>query len=137
MCVRGPRLWRSPAAAAPKFGLAWGLARSLGRVRPLRLGFATAAVRKTIAVRKSLFAFFCVPSPQESLFGKFGMLGYWWKGLWVPSVTHYYLLCLPMAIPAIWAGRAVNHRLPVDRFRKYVYCGLILIGSVLAMQALV
>jgi hypothetical protein len=64
-----------------------------------------------------------------------GMLGYCWKGLWVPSVTHYYLLSLPVTIPAIWAGRAVNHRLPVDQFRKYIYCGLIIIGSVLAIQA--
>jgi uncharacterized protein len=65
-----------------------------------------------------------------------GMLGFWWKGLWVQSVTHYYyLLSLPVAIPAIWAGRFVNHRLPVDQFRKYIYCGLIVIGVVLAIQA--
>lgn len=64
-----------------------------------------------------------------------GMLGYWWKGLWVPSVTHYYLLSLPITIPAIWAGRTLNQRLAVDSFRKYIYCGLIIIGAVLAIQA--
>jgi hypothetical protein len=65
-----------------------------------------------------------------------GMLGYWWNGLWVQSVTHYYLLSLPVTIPAIWAGRVVNHRLPVDQFRKYIYSGLIIIGGALAIQAL-
>lgn len=65
-----------------------------------------------------------------------GMLGYWWKGLWIPPVTHYYLITLPVTLPAIWAGRIVNHRLPVDRFRKYIYCGLIVIGSVLALQSI-
>lgn len=64
-----------------------------------------------------------------------GMLGYWWQGLWVPAVTHYYLLSLPVTIPAIWAGRVVNRRLPVDQFRKYVYIALIIIGSVLAIQS--
>lgn len=64
-----------------------------------------------------------------------GMLGFWWQGLWAPAVTHYYLLALPVTIPAIWAGRIVNHRLPVNHFRKYIYWGLIIIGAVLAMQA--
>lgn len=64
-----------------------------------------------------------------------GMLGYWWKGLWVQPVTRYYLLSLPVLIPAIWVGRAVNHRLPVERFRSYIYCGLIIIGGALAAQA--
>jgi len=64
-----------------------------------------------------------------------GMAGYWWQGLWVPSVTHYYLLSLPVTLPAIWAGRALNHRLPVDQFRKYIYGGLIIIGAALALQS--
>jgi uncharacterized membrane protein YfcA len=64
-----------------------------------------------------------------------GIAGYWWKGLWVHSVTHYYLISLPVTIPAIWIGRVVNHRLPVDHFRKYIYFGLIVIGAVLAIQA--
>ncbi|HWD20544.1 MAG TPA: sulfite exporter TauE/SafE family protein [Verrucomicrobiae bacterium] len=64
-----------------------------------------------------------------------GMLGYWWQGLWTSSVTHYYLLSLPVTIPAIWLGRLVNHRLPIDRFRKYIYGGLIIIGIVLFLQA--
>jgi uncharacterized membrane protein YfcA len=50
-------------------------------------------------------------------------------------VTRYYLLSLPLAIPAIWLGRWVNHRLPGDKFLKYVYMGLGAIGVLLLSQA--
>jgi hypothetical protein len=51
------------------------------------------------------------------------MSGYWLAGLWVSAVTHYYLLCLPVLLPAVWLGRVVNHRLHGDLFLKYVYAG--------------
>ena len=38
------------------------------------------------------------------------------RGLWVPAVTHYYLISLPVAVPAIFLGRFVNHRLRGDSF---------------------
>lgn len=65
-----------------------------------------------------------------------GMAGYLWKGLWSHQLTHYYLLSLPVTLPAIWLGRVANHRLPLESFRKYVFSGLIVIGLVLAFQAL-
>ena len=65
-----------------------------------------------------------------------GMAGYWLKGLWVPAVTHYYLLSLFAVIPAIPLGRAVNHRMRGETFLKYVYAGLIAVGGVLLVQAL-
>ena len=64
-----------------------------------------------------------------------GMGGYLLKGLWTHECTHYFLITLPAAIPAIWLGRVANHRLPTEKFRKYVYAGLIIIGVVLAIQA--
>ena len=64
-----------------------------------------------------------------------GLAGYWWQGLWSADVTHYFLITLPAALPAIWLGRLVNHRLPVEKFRKAVFFGLIIIGLVLAFQA--
>lgn len=64
-----------------------------------------------------------------------GMFGYWLAGLWVPAVTHYYLLCLPVLLPAVWLGRAVNHRLHGDAFLKYVYVGLAGIGVVLLAES--
>jgi uncharacterized membrane protein YfcA len=64
-----------------------------------------------------------------------GMAGYWLAGLWVPAVTHYYLLSLPVLLPAIWLGRVVNHRLHGDAFLRYVYVGLAGIGAVLLVQS--
>src|ERR1700679_2710838 len=65
-----------------------------------------------------------------------GMAGYWLAGLWVPTVTHYYLLCLPVLLPAVWLGRVVNRRLHGDVFLKYVYVGLAGIGMVLLAESL-
>jgi len=65
-----------------------------------------------------------------------GMAGYWLTGLWVPAVTHDYLLALPVTIPAVFLGRIVNHRLSGEAFMKYVYAGLGGIGVLLLMQAL-
>ena len=64
-----------------------------------------------------------------------GMGGYWLSGLWVPAVTHYYLMCLPVLLPAVWLGRMVNHRLHGDSFLRYVYVGLAGIGVVLLAES--
>ncbi len=64
-----------------------------------------------------------------------GMAGYWWRGLWVPTVTHYYLMSLPAALPAIFLGRVVNHWLHGKSFFGYVYAGLAGVGIVLLIQA--
>jgi hypothetical protein len=65
-----------------------------------------------------------------------GLGGYWLAGLWVPAVTRYYLLSLPVSIPAVFLGRVINHRLQGDVFLKYVYIGLAIIGSLLLLQAI-
>jgi uncharacterized protein len=64
-----------------------------------------------------------------------GMVGYWLAGLWVAAVTHYYLVCLPVLLPAVWLGRVVNHRLHGDAFLRYVYVGLAGIGMVLLAES--
>lgn len=64
------------------------------------------------------------------------MAGYWLSGLWIPAVTHYYLISLPAALPAILLGRVLNHRLRGDAFLKYVYCFLAGVGILLLIQAL-
>lgn len=63
------------------------------------------------------------------------MVGYWFAGLWVPQVTHYYLISLTVSLPTIFLGRAANHRLRGDIFLKYVHGGLLCIGLVLLAQA--
>jgi len=57
-----------------------------------------------------------------------GMLGYWFTGLLVPQVMHYYLVSLPVLLPAVFIGRAINHRIHGESFFKYVYCALFGIG---------
>jgi len=64
------------------------------------------------------------------------MAGYWIAGLWVPAVTHDYVIALPAMVPAIFLGRAINHRLRGDAFLKYVYIGLIAVGVALLIQSL-
>jgi uncharacterized membrane protein YfcA len=64
-----------------------------------------------------------------------GMAGYWLAGLWVPAVTHYYVLSLPLTLAAVLSGRAINRRLHGDAFLKYVHVGLVVIGAVLLLQA--
>jgi hypothetical protein len=66
-----------------------------------------------------------------------GLIGYVAVGLWVPAVTRYFLLSLPVVFAAIMIGRALNHRLRGDGFFRYVYAGLIVIGAVLVIQACV
>ena len=66
----------------------------------------------------------------------FGIVGFWLSGLWVPEVTHSYLIALAAAIPAIFVGRRLNGRLSGDTYLKYVHCGLAGIGALLVVQAL-
>jgi uncharacterized membrane protein YfcA len=66
-----------------------------------------------------------------------GMAGYWLAGLWVPDVTRYYLLSLPVAVAAIFLGRAINRRLHGQRFLVLVHVGLIAVGTALLIQSMV
>jgi uncharacterized membrane protein YfcA len=66
-----------------------------------------------------------------------GMAGYWQAGLWVPPVTRYYLLSLPVAVASMVLGRAVNRRLTGRSFIRYIHIALILIGITLLIQAMV
>ncbi len=65
----------------------------------------------------------------------FGMANYWWNDLWVPEVTHYFLLSLPVALAAIFVGHFIHRRLKDRKFLTYVHIGLILIGIVLLLQS--
>ncbi|SFW74038.1 hypothetical protein SAMN02927921_03843 [Sinomicrobium oceani] len=65
-----------------------------------------------------------------------GMMGYWYKGLWSTTVTTYFLIAIPVIIPAILLGRYFNHKLKDGTFLKYVYIGLIGVGMLLLLQSL-
>lgn len=64
-----------------------------------------------------------------------GMCGYLSAGLWTSEVTHNYLLCLPVMLPAVFLGRAINRRLSATAFSRYIYLGLVAIGVVLVLQS--
>lgn len=64
-----------------------------------------------------------------------GMAGYYVAGLWTPAVNHFYLMSLPAVVLGTLGGRIAGRRLAADRFRLYVYAGLMAIGVVLLFQA--
>jgi uncharacterized membrane protein YfcA len=61
----------------------------------------------------------------------FGIAGYAFRGLLGWPVLRLFLFSLPAVIPAIFLGRYFNHRLHGASFFKYVYWGLVVIGSLL------
>lgn len=65
-----------------------------------------------------------------------GLIGYIFLGLVRRAVAQYLLLSLPAVAIAILLGRTINHRLKGDGFFRVVYIGLIVIGTVLILQAL-
>ena len=65
-----------------------------------------------------------------------GMIGFWSTGLWTRNVTYDYLLSVPVLLPAVLLGRTINHRFSSTSFLRYVYCGLILIGGTLFVEAI-
>jgi uncharacterized protein len=64
-----------------------------------------------------------------------GLCGYWLAGLWVRDVTRNYLVSLPVALAAILIGRWINRRMKADSFVLHIHFGLIVVGSVLLIQA--
>jgi uncharacterized membrane protein YfcA len=66
-----------------------------------------------------------------------GMTGYYFAGLWVPVVTHFYLISLPVVLPTIFLGRWLNHRMRGDTFLHYIHVGLICIGLTLLAQLVI
>jgi uncharacterized protein len=64
-----------------------------------------------------------------------GMAGYWVAGLWVPAVTHYYVVSLPVVLAATYLGRMLNRRLNAGQFVLCIHVGLIIIGTILLAQS--
>src|SRR6185437_3681030 len=64
------------------------------------------------------------------------VIGYYAKGLITIQVHEYFLTSLITAIPAIFLGRYLNHRLKDGSFFKYVYGGLVIIGVMLIISSL-
>jgi len=65
-----------------------------------------------------------------------GLACYLAVGLWDAAVTRYFLWSHPGVVIAIALGRVINRRIEGDRFARFVYLGLALIGAVLLVQAI-
>ncbi len=65
-----------------------------------------------------------------------GMLGYFYHGLWTSAVTRYFIISIPVIVPAIFLGRYLNHHLKNRAFLKYIYIVLIFLGLILISQSL-
>jgi len=65
-----------------------------------------------------------------------GLLGYQLAGLWTPEVNRLYSLSLPFVVLATFLGRAINRRITAHRFLLFVHIGLIVVGTVLLLQAI-
>lgn len=66
-----------------------------------------------------------------------GLIGYAALGLWRGALTRYFLLSLPAIAAAFLLGRVINQRMKGPGFFRFVYIGLIAVGSVLLIQAMV
>lgn len=66
-----------------------------------------------------------------------GIFTYWLAGLWTPIVTRYYLISLPVMVPAILLGRWANHSLKGHVFLRIAYVVLVLIGFLLLIRTLI
>jgi uncharacterized membrane protein YfcA len=65
------------------------------------------------------------------------MVGYYAAGLWTPAVNHLYAVSLPSVLLASLLGRSLNRRMNRTAFISYVYIGLVIIGAVLCLQAVI
>ena len=66
--------------------------------------------------------------------GLLASAGFWISGLWVHQVLRFYLISLPVLLPALVLGTLINRRLRGDLFLKIVYVGLVIIGGVLVVR---
>jgi uncharacterized membrane protein YfcA len=65
-----------------------------------------------------------------------GFCGYWLAGLWVPSVSYYYLVSLPAVLGAVVLGHTFGRRIRRDLFILLVHGALIAIGALLLAQSM-
>jgi uncharacterized membrane protein YfcA len=64
-----------------------------------------------------------------------GLAGYAVVGLVTTGVWRYFVWSLPGVAVATVIGRALNRRMPADRFTRAVYAGLVVVGLILLAQA--
>jgi uncharacterized membrane protein YfcA len=115
---------------APFFGFAAGiLGGAYGMNGPPLVVYGVLRRWQPAQFRATLQGYFLIASIV-------GMAGYALTGLWTRTVSHYFLLSLPLAIIAIFLGHFAHRRLSSSGFLVCVHIGLALIGALLLRQAL-
>lgn len=61
--------------------------------------------------------------------------GHAFAGNFTNEVLSYFAICLPVAFLAIVIGARLNKRIPVNKFHKYIYIILIILGCILIINA--
>lgn len=113
---------------APAFGFVAGiLGGAYGMNGPPLVVYGVMRRWQPLQFRATLQGYFLIASIV-------GMTGYALTGLWTFTVSRYFLLSLPLALVAIFLGRAVHRRLSAARFLVAVNVGLIVIGVLLLKQ---
>nr|WP_294900948.1 sulfite exporter TauE/SafE family protein [uncultured Pedobacter sp.] len=64
-----------------------------------------------------------------------GLLGYWFHGILGKDVFKYFLLSIPVALPAIYFGNYLHSKIKEGAFLKYVHIALIAIALLLLANA--
>ena len=80
--------------------------------------------------RATLQAYFLVA-------GAISMAGYIGNGMINTELLLDFAYTIPAIIPAIFIGRYLNHKIKGESFYTYVYVGLILIGAILILNAVI
>lgn len=65
-----------------------------------------------------------------------GFIGYVVLGLYGAAIARYFFLSLPAVAIAVLLGRSINQRMKGHDFFRFVYLGLVIVGGVLAFQAM-
>jgi hypothetical protein len=126
---RSPQLERDQPAWLLACGFSAGvLGGAYGMNGPPLVVYGTLRRWSAAHFRATLQAYFL---PASLL----AMIGYWLAGLWIPEVTRDYLLSLPVMLPAVFLGRAINRRLHGDLFLRLIYVGLACISILLLVES--
>lgn len=55
-------------------------------------------------------------------------------GLWTPALPGLYLMALPAMAAATVIGQALHRRIPTQRFSRYVYLLIVVLGTILLLK---
>lgn len=64
------------------------------------------------------------------------LVGHAVAGMWTREVLHLYMLAVPFVLTAFWIGNRISQRIAPERYRRFVYGALIVLGLTLVLRSL-